>query len=320
LGLNGGLCFSYNRGMITLPKGTRLYRAIDTSPAEIDSPLKVNSEGVLWCATDSGTAATYVPTWGASGGFSFPMRPTGAVSPTNDLNQALIRQCGGEIKIYDREISIPLDKLQEQPADQVVYRDGVAKIGRPTSWSVNPGVTWPEVLGKLEELGYDTKPENGFGWLKLDKDSQGRLAIAPEKSRFQGTLLIMETTEDLHGSNRRQGDLLDPDYHQAHRMAREEAGRDFFVINDYCQTEKWGNVGHTSHAILPSGLAKLKLIAAIPALHNDWEHDMHPNTNPCPEELAWERSRVSALPPVPDLRRLPTAGAVPAGDGREAIR
>ncbi len=303
--------------MEIIPKGTRLYRAIDSAPDRIDSPLKVNAEGVLWCAADSSTAATYIPAWGLLGGLGMPYRNLDdSVSPGDDVMQALIRQCGGKFTIHDREISVPLDELKDPPND-TIYRDGVAKMGRPTSWSMEPRITWREIVGEMERLGYGSKADSGFCWLKMGRDSEGRVAVVPADSQYQGALIIMETTQDMLGSDRQHGDLLDPDYHHAARFAREEADQDFFTINDYCQTQKWGNVGHVSHAILPNGLAKLKVLAVLPAVHNDWEKDILPHTNPCPEEKEWQKAQqLIALPPVPDLRHIPSPASPQVDAGR----
>ncbi len=282
--------------MEIIPKGTRLYRSIDTTPDQVTSPMQANDEGVLWCAADSSTAAAHIPAWGLTGGIGFSYRNLDeVVRPEDDVTRALIRQCS--------------QGRAEEPSMETLFRKGAAQMG--VTAAIKPQVTWREVIGELDRLGY-AKAHGGFCWLKMGHDSEGNVTVVPAKSQVQGTLLIMETTEDMQGSDRR----YDPS-----SFSSERADQDFHTVSDYCQTEKWGIVSHISHAIHPSGQAKLKVIAVLPAVHNDWANEVLPHTNPCPEELAWKQApELTALPPVPDLRRLPSAGAAQAQGTIERVR
>jgi len=266
-----------------IKSGTLLYRGIDSYPAT--NPLRLNNgEKILWCAGDSGTAQTYIPDWGGLAGFPIPWAADDTPRPDDGIITGLMEELGGPITIHRREWEFNPKYHSETPPERIAN----GTVGRPVSWSQPNRVTYQTILAHLETLGYKIQGEH-YLWLKTK--ANGWTKIAPADSRLTGTLVIFEALQDLQGKNCCQGDLMDPDYHHAAQWGKNTPSADFLQINDYCQTKKWGNVGHTAFAILQPGLDKLRILAEIPAHHFEWGQDPHPNTNPSPEEILWRTNQ-----------------------------
>ena len=169
---------------------------------------------------------------------------------------------------------------------------------RAESWGY-PGLPleqWPtyrDVLRYLsEDLGYS--PEKGMDYSFRIKIESGRIMRADETSK--GRLFLFSGKGNLRlydmMSQGESGDLLDPDYNRFdlfHKL--QEKGYDGVRIWDYAQSEIWGNTGHVSVGLFPSGLRKMKVAGVVEAVNFDWPEDRLKPTN-TKEFVAWHKSLV----------------------------
>jgi hypothetical protein len=274
--------------LATLPKGTLLYRGIDDIPQNIKNPMGTNSEGVLWTATHSTVAQTYIPDWGLTSYLQLKWDKSEQISPRHELAAMIATQLGTTFEILRREWEI---KRYPNVKPHLVTN---GTFGAPTAWKTHgPTTTWGDIKTFAESLGYTF--QNDATEIKIGR-KDGVEILVPKDSRLPGSLVILETQNDLRGINylSRNGDLMDPDYHHAHKWAEQaqEKEQDFIQIRDYCQTKKHGNVGHTSFGITPRGTEKLKVIAILPAHHFEW--DDHLTLSQTPEETLWQEHRKAA--------------------------
>lgn len=289
--------------MKTLQPGTLLYRGIDSLPNQVRDPLSLNSERVLWLATSSLEAQTYIPDFGGSHSLSIPhygsWEGDDDITPDGYLRDALVKLCGSEVQIHDREHACPPDynpALRTYGPDCSINDRGEWKWGRPTSWSQTrePWVAWPEVCLKLKELGYAAEP-GAFLWVKTTSGGKDNLPrVHRADAQLEGTLAIYEVTAPMTGLDRTNngGTLADPDYHRARKWAELAVlgNRDFVAIDDYLQSNNAGNVGHTSIAVTSVGISKLRLVDMITAKHPRWPDVTERHDGQTAEEKAWRAS------------------------------
>lgn len=127
---------------------------------------------------------------------------------------------------------------------------------------------------KLKELGYE--PEGGssyngdYRW-KL-RFSNGELM--PNDYRFKGRLLIVKLKKDMKIyditlGGEREADLMDLDYHDLETFNKvEKEGYDGVKITDFAQTERYGNLMHTSIGFFKHAIPDLD-IDEVEAEHPD---------------------------------------------------
>jgi hypothetical protein len=125
----------------------------------------------------------------------------------------------------------------------------------------------------LQKLGYtptDTNSDGNHSW-KLHYDNN---IIQPANYRAKGRLLIVTPKRDLRiydntlgGST--EGDLTDLEYHKLDLFRNaEKQGYDGIKINDFAQSNDWGNVGHTSIGLFKKTLKDLNF-EETEAVHHD---------------------------------------------------
>lgn len=129
------------------------------------------------------------------------------------------------------------------------------------------------VNNKLEHLGYKpTKIESdqNHSWTLNYNDG----TILKPNERSQGRLFIIKPQRDLKiydntdGGNT-EGDLTDVEYHNLDLFRQvEKEGYDGIKINDFAQSDDYGNVGHISIGLFKHTIRDLK-IQEISAQHQD---------------------------------------------------
>ena len=222
-------------------------------------------DGVLWTAEASTIAQTYIPKSGSSSLFNADMlrRPV------------------------KREPYITLQRLIgiEYDLDKVIwnYTDEPKSFFMPEDWDHIP--TIEEVEERLDQIGIERyrfpnsyqlrttfREKGGYHIHQHGKDLVGRLFIF----NVLAPLRIYDNTQ----GGEREGDLMNVEYHSLGLFrAAEERGYDGIKINDFAQTEIWGNVGHTSIGLFPRALEKVEW-TAIPAQNFDWEEDLSQEITP----------------------------------------
>jgi len=125
----------------------------------------------------------------------------------------------------------------------------------------------------LTKLGYTptgTNHDGNHSWQLLYDNS----VIQPANYRSKGRLLIVTPKRDLRiydntlgGST--EGDLTDLEYHKLDLFRNaEKQGYDGIKINDFAQSNDWGNVNHTSIGLFKTTLKDLNF-EETEAIHHD---------------------------------------------------
>ena len=226
------------------------------SAEPLDGPMHTGGfDGVFWMADCPAVAQCYIPRSGGASLVSIPRYQMGErVRPSrhSDLYRAAILLAGSEPDV-------------EWDA-----------VGQSRSWTIPPG--WPTYGAMLEwlrdDLGYaEAAPDVAFWARTSTQDGQTRYMHSDW--RIPGTLLAVEA-RDLRFLDRaggREADLQVPDHLDLDLFRRAEgAGYDGIVINDFCQSPAWGNVGHRSWGVFASAMHKIRY-AAIPAVAFDWPEE-----------------------------------------------
>lgn len=212
-------------------------------------------DGVFWTADCPAVAQCYIPRSGGQTSICIQSHRLGErVRPArNDsLHAAAVQKCG-------REPDVEWDA-----------------IGNSRSWTIPTG--WPthaELLSWFrEELGYASAAVDVPFWAASSFEG-GRDRFLREDHRLQGSLLVVDG-RDLNfydHATGREGDLQDPDHNRLGLFRRvEAAGYDGIVINDFCQSPAWGNVGHRSWGVFASAMARVEW-ASVPAVSFDWPEE-----------------------------------------------
>ncbi len=181
-------------------------------------------------------------------------------------------------------------------------------MGRAERWSVpKDWPTYGQLVERLVAMGYPPPTETGFNaWIAAESHGgvdvflpashrvEGRLFLLPKTDRDGNPLRLCDLTQG------REGDLTDPDYHRLASFRRAEAkGYDGIVINDFCQSKDWGNVGHRSVGLFAKTLERMDW-AVVPAASFDWPKErggMAVTVTPEFERLFEERAANNTLTP-----------------------
>jgi hypothetical protein len=148
---------------------------------------------------------------------------------------------------------------------------------------------------KLQELGYEPTStfdsNSNYQWkIKIDNDT-----IQPANYKAKGRVLIATPKRDLKiydttNRGRREGDLMDLDYHKHGWFEQaQQQGYDGIKINDYAQSADQGNVGHTSIGLFQSTLKDVD-ITEFEAVHNELEPHFQSGDWQSPEYKKYKQS------------------------------
>lgn len=239
---------------------------------------KPGSDRLFWTALNPATAQSYIPATGGKviAGFT-RFEKDHSVPPHQN----------------DPFYSIALTLCASEPDN--VQRDF---LGRATSHRIPKGwPTYEDVAKHIERvLGYENQHQGSgshryvmrsTGW-----DAQRRLPLIVHNDfKEVGRLLMIEGFEHLRllDISTGEGDLTDPQHSKLRLFAQAEAqGYDGVIIDDFAQTENWGNVGHTSVGFFAHAIGDLN-IKETAALRHEWGtsvKDLQVTTTP--EFEAWQ--------------------------------
>jgi hypothetical protein len=124
---------------------------------------------------------------------------------------------------------------------------------------------------QLEKLGYkpdelDSSTHNHSWELKI----KGNHEILPAEHREKGRLLVIIPKRDMNifDISTGESDLLNPQYHKLDLFdALQKKGYDGVKIDDYAQTEQYGNVGHASIGFFKSALSNMDIKEITDVVH-----------------------------------------------------
>jgi len=124
------------------------------------------------------------------------------------------------------------------------------------------------VIRKMAQHGYKADKQGFFD--KVFSDYEGNLR--PADYRAKGRVLEVVCMRDFKFfdfAKGREGDLMEPDYHKIGLFRKlEDNGYDGIIINDFAQTEYYGNYGHESYGFFGHAVKDLK----IKKMHRDQTH------------------------------------------------
>jgi hypothetical protein len=241
-------------------------------------------DDIVWTAESPSIAQNYIST----GGYHAVSKPWNLKEPIRPTNHetfwmVVARNMGHN---FD-ESTIEKDKY-----------DRIQSYRLPEGWP-----TYQEAVDWIEGLGYN----DDRGHYKIKSDIDGK--ILPPTYKPQGELFLAVGKDklrifDMTEGGKKEGDLMELDYNKLDLFkALESKGYDGVRINDFAQSDYWGNFGHHSIGLFPIGLKKIQF-SRIPAKNFDWSDDEDRWTNMTPEFREWHKSEVmkavSEGLPVPD--------------------
>lgn len=238
--------------------------------------LAPSCDGCVWFADAPVIAQTYIP---ATGGWM-------AISPREYLNRS------------PDETWEPRTEFDEMAIRQAGFR---LDIRRNERWigSLEYGARdgrFPRLRDfrrfMIEECGYPASAE-GF-WRVRTRFVDGQQRIMPHAYRQPGTLVIAPRPGDLRLKDLSDlGTDLCNSYRYAHLFATIAGqGYDGVITSDLCQTEAYGNVGHTGIGLFARAADRLPELR-IPAVHAAWS----PRAGGDTPEFAALRQQIYAASP-----------------------
>ena len=248
----------------------------------LEGPLRPGGyDGVFWTAESSTVAQCYIP---ATGGATYA-----SISRY---------QLDDSVRPTSRSPFYTVAKMIGPAAEDIE----LDQHGDPKSWRLPKGyATYRQVVDHIERvLGYANRSQMAgdhqyelrtIGW---DKDAQEHI-IVPADYRIQGSLVMVEGFRGMRIADlsRGESDLTDLQYHRLKTFRQlESEGFDGVVIDDFCQSRTWGNVGHRSIGFFEHAITRLST-AVIPAQRFDWDDgsvgDL--SVKDTPEYTAWQRAQ-----------------------------
>lgn len=233
---------------VILPAGTQLFHG---SIEPVKGPLRAGGDQVLWFADDPKIAQLYIPRAGSS----MITEPDNLRWPNENPSVRAIQHALG--------IDYDLDAVEWDAR------------GRPTSWPLPSGwdrmPTTRQVDQRIRDLGYT--PHRGGVYpayrFYFDRDDN----ILPPGGAVEGELFVAAPTRDMRIVDVTDlgGDLMDPAHLWIPLFRQlDELGYDGVVINDYAQSEAWGNFGHRSLGLFPAAIRDLELVDRVPATYQEF--------------------------------------------------
>jgi len=227
----------------------------------IKGDLRPSSMGkILWVAETPDIAQNYIPVTGSSTLVNLS-NARGYLAnkhfpPNQGFNSQILRQMGFSIESMQPKY----DYMRHAISYRIVPNQP----------------TYKDVLDYIENvLGY--KPKYGSSSY-LIRNYKGQ--YMPADFKAPGTLFILSGKEklkilDLTGGNY-EDNLMEPTYNKIELFNKaRHKGYDGVRINDFAQSDNWGNMGHRSIGLFESGIAKLN-IDSIEARNFDWGDTIEP--------------------------------------------
>jgi hypothetical protein len=226
-------------------------------------------DNVFWTAQDPEIAQMYIMGWGTRTvpkPYGYDMEQT--IRPEQGFTNSLLNQMGAKYTVHKED-----------------------HMGRATEYSFDGAYeSWPrkkDMVSFLAGLGYKYDDGKPYYYVFIAENDR----ILPASYVPQGELYILLGKSDLniYDYTNSMGDLMDPDYLKVSLFKKVmEAGYDGIKINDYAQSKNWGNLGHVSVGLFPSGLQKLKK-EKVPAKSFDFGDTLDGTAD---EFSMWHRQQV----------------------------
>jgi hypothetical protein len=222
-----------------------------------DKPKASNYDGVFWTADCSTIAQNYIPQ-------SIGNTHTNHVFE-NEMNQL--------VKPHQNDSFYAVVLLMGFEASDVKHD----RIGKAISFSCKKDYPrYKDVIKYIENtLGYTSLANSPKSYeLKTSGwDSESRHEIISNNNFNQpGFLFIIQGHEKMkiYDMTTERGDLQEPQCNEIGKFeSLQKKGYDGVIINDFCQSKVWGNVGHKSVGFFTQAIPDLNF-EKIPACNFEW--------------------------------------------------
>lgn len=263
---------------VIIPKGTKLYHG--TIESYDTRNVKTGGyDDVFWTSDDMNIARMYIPETHGYKSFSidafFRGNDIEGIKKSIGLTQAIVKKAWEKeeegyklLKFWDDKHKWFSQKFKEyQSQNKDIPEEFFTKwmeaennkTKYQTEWKTSDSYIKKFILQKMKNFGYDGGNYGYFKKVKTDKD--GNLLSANYKD--VGKVLEITCARDFKLYNigyGKEGDLMDLEYKQVGLFRKaEEKGYDGVVINDFAQSEKYGNYGHKSFGFFNRVLKDLSI-------------------------------------------------------------
>ena len=245
-----------NLSDLILPKGTVLYHGT-CEEYDYQQPKVGGYDKAFWTSDSKAIAKTYIP---VSGGI-ISLDTRSIVRATRNTSIINIQEAIG--------INYNTATFKDENNEVRSYR--IADVFDKPEYYNNETAQCNYVNKKMEEVfGY--KPKQGrdcwTGWeIKMHLSEPQKADYVMEGKLLSLTLLRDFKIWDKTAGGEIEGDLMDVDYHKIDLFRNiESKGYDGIKINDFCQSEDYGNVGHASVGLFKHALGAVS-VSEEPAHH-----------------------------------------------------
>lgn len=248
-----------NLSDLILPNGTVLYHGT-CEEYDYQQARGGGYDNVFWTAESKAIAKTYIP---ISGG-SLSTDTRSILRPSKNPSTINIQKALGVS--YD---STSFTYRKDNPNELQSWRPPDVFL-QEQKYHNGEEERCEYVNKKMEEVfGYKAQGSGCGAYWRIKMHFS-----VPQKADYvmEGKLLSLTLRRDFRiwdktGGGAIEGDLMDVDYHQVGLFRTiESKGYDGIKINDFCQSEDYGNVGHTSIGLFKHALPDVS-IATEPAHH-----------------------------------------------------
>lgn len=273
-----------------VPAGSVLFHG---SIEKIRGRLRPGGDGVLWFADTPSIAQLYLP----RSGRSMIVGVGAIVKPSRDEDIVRVQKAVGIEYAPDAAIWDEYGRLKSYfppkglpPRTDMNY-DGPA-----------------EVDNRLQALGYTPTNPGVSPWSKSYEFHFADDRLLPPGGKEEGVLCVATPRRDLvlWRKAEGEGDLTAVQYHDVRGFDRaRRAGLDGVIIDDFAQSEEWGNLGHLSVGLFAEALPDLD-VECIPATYEEYEPRKY-QTEAYPHRVEpWFRTLLTRAPnrPVRRVKKL----------------
>lgn len=236
---------------VFLPRHSRLFHG---SLEPFETVLSPGGDGLVWFSDMASIAQLYIP----KSGLRAYVATDELMRPHRDK---LIQSVQQRVGLYFDYASVKWDAtgMARSWRDPPPPFDGLDFTARRKL-----------IDERLTEFGYV-----GEGWHKIWKFRfhNGRL-LDPDEA-VVGRLFVAVTLRDmiLWKKSIGEGNLLEPQHNDLRGFAAaERAGLDGVLIDDFAQSEEWGNFGHLSVGLFEASLGELD-VEVYPASYEEFEYN-----------------------------------------------
>lgn len=241
---------------VTLPRGSELFHG--TCENFGGTPRATSAGGLLWFADNPAVAQLYICRSG--GTQSFSSRHIVDYEKNDSSMMEAIRDYVGMPRELPNGRRYPnLEEIPDSPG-----------------WTDPDTEFWDqfEVEDKAEALLKEKGIEQtGYGGFSV-RFHRGEMLEPGEYA--PGTLYVGKTTRDmtLWKKGRGEGDLMNLQYNDFKGFSEAEDARlDGVLIDDFAQTENWGNFGHPSVGLFRHAVKDVRF-DSVPARYRNWDDDL----------------------------------------------